>query len=154
MDSNNREYSNDEITVYWKPSECIHSTICYKNLIEVFNPAKRPWVNMKGSTTDKIIDIVKKCPTDALTYTNNNGDPSLKEPGKEATYSPEKRESDQPVKIDVINGGPLLVEGEFKITGPDGNEINKSKMAYFCRCGGSNRMPFCDGTHRKIGFKK
>ncbi|MFC2137300.1 (4Fe-4S)-binding protein [Bacteroidota bacterium] len=155
MDEKNRKYSNDDITVYWKPLECIHSTICYKNLLEVFNPSKRPWINMKGATTDEIIDIVKKCPTDALTFTFNDNKPSSKAPEKnEIEFQAEDRSTSETVKIDVIKGGPLLVEGEVTIKGPDGEEFKKPKIAYFCRCGQSKRMPFCDGTHRKIGFDK
>lgn len=110
---------------------------------------------MQGASTDKIIDIVKKCPTDALIYTYNDGRPSPKAPQKENTeFVAENRTSDKSVKIDVIKGGPLLVKGEVIIKGPDGEEIKKPKVAYFCRCGNSSRMPFCDGTHRKIGFDK
>jgi uncharacterized Fe-S cluster protein YjdI len=36
-------------------------THCYKELIEVFNPDKRPWVNMKGAPTDEIIEVVDMC---------------------------------------------------------------------------------------------
>jgi CDGSH-type Zn-finger protein len=25
--------------------------------------------------------------------------------------------------------------------------------AWFCRCGGSSKKPYCDGTHKKNGFK-
>lgn len=157
MDENNRKYSNNEITVYWKPIECIHSTICYKNLIAVFNPSARPWINMKGGTTEEIIDIVKRCPTDALTYTWNNGKKSDKPPIEEdiANFNPENRETQETniTKVEVLKDGPLLVEGDFTITGSDGQEINKKKIAFFCRCGSSKNMPFCDGTHRKIGFK-
>lgn len=154
MESNDREYKNDDITIYWKPAECIHATLCYKELIDVFNPSKRPWVNMNGAPSEKIIDIVKRCPTDALTYTNNDGSPSDKAPGKDSNFAPNKRESGKLTEIEVIKGGPLLVEGDFKITGPDGNEMSRSKMAYFCRCGNSKRMPFCDGSHRKANFEK
>jgi len=32
------KYTNDEITVVWQPKVCIHSTFCWKGLVEVFNP--------------------------------------------------------------------------------------------------------------------
>ena len=66
-----KEYKNDEITVIWKPGQCTHSTLCWKGLLEVFNPRIRPWVNMNGSTTEKIIEQVKKCPSGALSYRVN-----------------------------------------------------------------------------------
>lgn len=154
MDKNNREYSNGEITVYWKPSECIHSTICYKNLIEVFNPLKRPWVNMQGAPTEKIIDIVNRCPTDALTFRYNKDLNSNNLANEKEKYSPEKRESDQSVKITIIKSGPVLIKGDFILTDEDGNEIQKPKTTYLCRCGHSSRMPFCDGSHKKNNFDK
>ncbi|MBN2520263.1 MAG: CDGSH iron-sulfur domain-containing protein [Bacteroidales bacterium] len=73
----------------------------------------------------------------------------------EPDFAPEYRDQENDItNIEVLKGGPLFVKGNFKITGGDGKEINKSKTAYFCRCGGSKNMPFCDGTHRKINFNK
>jgi uncharacterized Fe-S cluster protein YjdI len=72
-------YSNKEITVVWKPKTCIHSSVCWKGLLEVFNPKERPWINVDGATTERIIEQVKKCPSGALSYflnadgSNNTG---------------------------------------------------------------------------------
>lgn len=66
------KYSNGEVTVVWKPKVCIHSTLCWKGLIEVFNPKERPWIKMDGATTERIIEQVKKCPSGALSYYMNN----------------------------------------------------------------------------------
>ncbi|HVT86930.1 MAG TPA: (4Fe-4S)-binding protein [Chitinophagaceae bacterium] len=65
------KYSNGEITVIWKPDVCQHSTLCWKGLIEVFNPRERPWIKMDGATTKRIIEQVKKCPSGALSYFEN-----------------------------------------------------------------------------------
>lgn len=62
------KYSNDDITVVWKPDVCIHSTFCWKGLIGVFNPKERPWIKMDGATTEQIIEQVSKCPSGALSY--------------------------------------------------------------------------------------
>jgi len=67
-----KEYTNGEVTVAWKPDVCIHSTFCFKGLPEVFDPQKRPWVNIQGATTDAIVEQVKKCPSGALSYYMNN----------------------------------------------------------------------------------
>ena len=63
-----KKYSNGEVTIVWQPGLCIHSGICFRGLGEVFDPRKRPWITPENSTTDKIIDQVKKCPSGALTY--------------------------------------------------------------------------------------
>jgi uncharacterized Fe-S cluster protein YjdI len=61
-------YSNNDITVVWKPGICIHSKLCWQGLLAVFNPKERPWIKMDGATTEQIIEQVKKCPSGALSY--------------------------------------------------------------------------------------
>ncbi len=70
MDPKNltKEYSNGEVTIVWKNGLCIHSGICARGLHEVFNPKVRPWINPGASTTEKIIEQVKKCPSGELTF--------------------------------------------------------------------------------------
>ena len=154
MDPHDRDYSNDEITVHWRASSCIHATTCYRELIEVFNPRNRPWVNMKGATTEKIIEIVRRCPTEALTYDWKDPFRKSDKPGKSLVNKEELdlQRSVQPVSIKVMKDGPLVVEGNFRIIGSDGQVIDKLRITSFCRCGQSFNMPFCDGSHRKNSF--
>lgn len=152
-----RKYTNGEITVYWRPSKCIHVTTCYRELIEVFNPRKRPWIDMKGASTEEIIRVVNMCPTDALTFSWNK---DTDKKGHDVPTGDSRDSETRPVSpteraatdIRVMKNGPLLVKGDFTITDADGNPIKKMKIATFCRCGQSLKMPFCDGTHRKINF--
>jgi len=148
MDSNDRDYTNGEITVSWRPKKCIHATTCYAQLLDVFNPRKRPWIDMYGAPTKKIIEIVKKCPTEALTYKYN------KEPGKEAEAELSKEENiiTKPAEIQIMKDGPIVVYGKIKLTDNEGEEYKTFSITSFCRCGASCNMPYCDGTHRKIGF--
>src|SRR2546428_4637645 len=56
--------------------------------------------------------------------------------------------------------GPLLVQGPIRILAPDGTELavpprkdgRPAEVVVLCRCGGSATKPFCDGTHKRIGF--
>jgi len=56
------------------------------------------------------------------------------------------------ITIKIRDNGPYIVEGEFRLTDMNGNEVAVKKAA-LCRCGGSTTKPFCDGTHSKIGFQ-
>jgi uncharacterized Fe-S cluster protein YjdI len=158
MEKSNRDYSNDDITVYWRPDKCIHATYCYRDLVEVFNPRKRPWVNMKGASTEKIIEIINKCPTEALMYKwndekKNQSSVNLKNEKIKNTTGGSKTESAKPVKIQVMKDGPLVVQGSFRVIDGKGNQLSSMVMTSFCRCGATNNVPYCDGSHRKIDFK-
>ncbi|MEA2485665.1 MAG: hypothetical protein QOD46_776 [Actinomycetota bacterium] len=56
--------------------------------------------------------------------------------------------------ITAYENGPLLVRGPFDLRDQDGNDIERYRNTIaLCRCGRSRLKPFCDGTHKKIGFK-
>jgi uncharacterized Fe-S cluster protein YjdI len=71
MSIETHKYSNGEVTVIWKPKMCQHSKICWMNLRTVFDPFIKPWINMDGATTERIIAQVKDCPSGALSYEMN-----------------------------------------------------------------------------------
>jgi len=56
--------------------------------------------------------------------------------------------------IKVRMNGSLLVEGDdVKLVDWTGAEYAIPKRPFaLCRCGHSSRRPFCDGTHKQVGF--
>ena len=68
MPLNTHKYSNGEITIIWQPNICIHSGICAKGLIEVFDPRRKPWIDISLSDSETIKAQIKKCPSGALSY--------------------------------------------------------------------------------------
>jgi len=59
------------------------------------------------------------------------------------------------VRIRCRLDGPLLVEGPVEVVDHQGRPFplptNKPLVA-LCRCGASGTRPFCDGSHKQIGF--
>jgi uncharacterized Fe-S cluster protein YjdI len=136
-----KKYTNGEVTIVWKPEECIHSGICFRGLNEVFDPKKRPWITPEQSTSAKIIEQVKKCPSGALSYYLNRD------------VSEEKVNIEAETIVETMPNGPLLVYGNVSVKTSTGEITKKNNVTAFCRCGGSQNKPFCDGTHKKIGFE-
>jgi CDGSH-type Zn-finger protein len=58
------------------------------------------------------------------------------------------------VEITVRDNGPYLVRGAVTVCDADGNELDLggNEIIALCRCGASERKPFCDGTHKRVGF--
>jgi CDGSH-type Zn-finger protein len=59
------------------------------------------------------------------------------------------------VVIKARENGPYKVTGPVRVIDVDGNEYDlsdKGEAVALCRCGGSQAKPFCDGTHKRIGF--
>lgn len=55
--------------------------------------------------------------------------------------------------IEIQKDGPLKVTGVTQCRNSRGEALPVEETLFLCRCGGSAKKPFCDGTHRKIGFK-
>jgi uncharacterized Fe-S cluster protein YjdI len=140
--SKEKTYTNGEVTIVWKPDSCVHSAKCVNGLPEVFNAKAKPWINAQGASTQQIVDQVKKCPSGALSYFLNASADS-----QAASDSPKA------MKVDMLKDGPLILEGDIVLCSPDGNKTTKTGKTALCRCGASNNKPFCDGAHRKVGFK-
>jgi uncharacterized Fe-S cluster protein YjdI len=143
MAKTTHKYTNGEVTIVWKPAACIHSTLCWKGLKNVFNPGKRPWIEPTGGTTTQIIEQVGKCPSGALSYFMNEDGESDK---------PISTEMAQPLTIEVSPNGPYLIKASCSIQHSDGKIETKTGTTALCRCGSSRNKPFCDGSHREVGF--
>jgi len=59
----------------------------------------------------------------------------------------------RPPVVTACANGPLLVRGDIDLVGSDGEPIEQRRSTVaLCRCGVSAIKPFCDGTHKLIGF--
>ncbi len=141
-----KKYSNGEITVVWKPDTCIHSGICWKGaagLTDVFDPRKKPWINPQGAASERIIQQINQCPSGALSYFRNAEGEELKIEAAAASI----------LHAEIKPNGSIRLHGEVTITHKDGRQEVKPNGVSLCRCGASENKPFCDGSHKRIGFQ-
>ena len=134
-----REYANEQIVVSWEPQYCIHTANCLNAEPEVFDSMRRPWIKPDAATADRIAAAVMKCPTGALHFRRVDG--GEQEPVPDETT------------VEPRTNGPLFVRGNLKFRTPRGDVIREDTRAALCRCGQSSNKPFCDGTHRVVGFR-
>ncbi len=132
-----RNYSNDRITVHWDSEKCIHSGNCNRQLQEVFDPSRRPWIDIEKADAETIKRVIDTCPSGALSYEEPGMD-KLSEAGS----------------IKVIEKGPYQVSGGFRLIDENGQEITAGTTCSLCRCGVSRKKPFCDGSHQRRTSKK
>lgn len=58
------------------------------------------------------------------------------------------------VTIKARANGPYKVEGPVTVIDADGNEfaLPEGSSIVLCRCGHSRTKPFCDSSHKRVGF--
>ena len=59
---------------------------------------------------------------------------------------------DGPLTVTPAPNGPLRVQGPLEIATGTGRTILRTTETYLCRCGASANKPYCDGSHKRIGF--
>ena len=50
-----KQYTNGDITVIWKPELCEHVGICARGLPDVFNPRRRPWIELHHTDSATVV---------------------------------------------------------------------------------------------------
>lgn len=66
---------------------------------------------------------------------------------------PGRRPSDG-VVVTPCPDGPLLVRGDVTVLGADGQPLPRRRQTVaLCRCGYSAIKPWCDGSHKAVGFR-
>jgi uncharacterized Fe-S cluster protein YjdI len=134
-----KEYRNDSIVVTWEPAYCIHVANCLMGNPKVFDAMRRPWIDLSDSDADEVAEVVMSCPTGALHFRRLDGG--------------EQEAASEQVNVVARPNGPLFLRGKVRIIGDDGAVLREDTRVALCRCGGSANKPFCDSTHRKIGFR-
>jgi len=57
-----------------------------------------------------------------------------------------------PVILQPIKDGPLYLRGPVDVVSGAGPGVERLNECWLCRCGASARKPFCDGSHKRLGF--
>ncbi|UTW63875.1 (4Fe-4S)-binding protein [bacterium SCSIO 12741] len=126
-----KHYENEDIRITWKPSTCIHSTICWKGLIQVFNPKDRPWVKLDGASSERIAQQIDQCPSQALSY--------------EWKKAPQNTDASKPdVKLTTAK-----IAGKTPVV----LDLEAGKPHAWCACGLSENQPWCNGAHKGTSHK-
>jgi CDGSH-type Zn-finger protein len=88
---------------------------------------------------DRIMHMIERCPSGRLTY-------ALPPEGADV-------ERDLEPTVAVVRDGPYWVRGGVEIVDEDGEAWEVRNRVALCRCGESDNKPFCDGSHRVVGFR-
>lgn len=60
----------------------------------------------------------------------------------------------EPMVVTLRPNGPIVIQGTIVVKRPNGEVLSRDADIALCRCGHSQKKPFCDGTHKRVGFKE
>jgi CDGSH-type Zn-finger protein len=87
---------------------------------------------------DRVRAMVRRCPSGRIV---TRGDDGVRD---EPPYEP---------SVAAIADGPLWVRGGVPVVAADGTMYEARNRQTLCRCGASGNKPFCDGSHKRVGFR-
>ncbi|MEZ4517276.1 MAG: CDGSH iron-sulfur domain-containing protein [Chloroflexota bacterium] len=135
------DYEGEEVTIHDNRGICAHIGYCTEELAAVFNNKREPWIDPNAAGGERIITQVHRCPSGALSYSQDGVEHRDQEREPAIFVSP-----NGPY---FVTGGPELLDTEVDTTMGEGASTEHYAL---CRCGGSKNKPFCDGTHWYINF--
>lgn len=131
------EYEGAGITIVDNRGVCSHAAYCTDTLPNVFKLGEEPWIDPDGAPVEEIIELIKRCPSGALSY-------KIDGVRHQAVGGPPSAQ--------VTKDGPYRVRGGVGLDDDQDSEPETPDHFTLCRCGESKNKPFCNGAHWK-GFK-
>lgn len=132
------EFSGREIDVCWDARLCIHVGECGQAKGDLFVGEREPWCVPDAVSKAEVREIVERCPSGALTYTDKDGEPESAPAENRAM---------------IAYNGPCYLTGDLVIEGAADDMPGVRHRAALCRCGHSRNKPFCDNSHLEAGFQ-
>lgn len=132
-------YTAKDIKVFYDMKLCIHAAECVRGLPQVFDTAKKPWIQPEHAAADAIADVIRRCPSGALRYERLDDSPNETSPDE--------------ITGTFAENGPLYLRGAIKLTNHEGKTLFEGSRVALCRCGASKNKPFCDRSHQGIQFQ-
>ncbi len=132
------DFAGKEIDVRFDGRLCIHVGECGHSAGDLFVAERQPWCMPDVVSKAEVREIVERCPSGALTYTDKAGTPE----------SPPAENS-----LTVAYNGPLYLTGDLEIEGAGDDMPGVRFRAALCRCGASKNKPFCDNSHIEAKFE-
>jgi len=132
-------YQGKNIDVQWDSRLCIHIGECGYSSGDLFVGGRDPWCRPDLVDDDYVKDVVRRCPSGALTYNDKT--------------QGENEQSAECNSVQVVYNGPLYIQGELHIENAPEDMPGVRYRAALCRCGQSQNKPFCDNSHLKAGFE-
>ena len=117
-------------------SLCTHAGHCADRFTDVWELIRRSGDPAVRARLQRMVEL---CPSGRLEHA-----PASAAATVEPAYEP---------SIAVVRDGPLWVRGGIPVESADGTTYEVRNRVTLCRCGHSGNKPFCDGTHREIGFR-
>lgn len=135
----NYKSRNKKITIHDNRGVCSHAGHCTDNGYPVWKLDAEPWIDPDAATPGKIREVIDMCPSGALSYTYQGR---------------EHRNRDSEPEIVVSRNGPYRIRGGLRLENQQRWGKGASREHFtLCRCGASKNKPFCDGSHRNVGFQ-
>ncbi|MBW2458334.1 MAG: CDGSH iron-sulfur domain-containing protein [Deltaproteobacteria bacterium] len=132
------DYVGKAITIHDNRGICSHAGHCTDGLPAVFRSGVEPWIDPDAAEAGEIIEVIKRCPSGALSYT---------------VAGTEHRDQDRAPALHVTPHGPYRIEGGVELRGAGSLEGVSEEHRAMCRCGQSKNKPFCDGSHWYANFR-
>ncbi len=134
-----RDFEGKEVVISYDATRCIHAGECVRGAPAVFDPEARPWIAPDRADGEQIAQVIRRCPTGALTLRFRDG-----------------RVAEMPDALATIAlavDGPLYLRGRISYQRANEATVVEYTRVALCRCGASGNKPFCDGSHRKLPFR-
>jgi CDGSH-type Zn-finger protein/uncharacterized Fe-S cluster protein YjdI len=129
------EAATENLVLYFDGQRCIHSRQCVLNAPEVFLAhVEGPWLHPEKASVEHLVHVARSCPSGAITYRRLDGGEEEGSPPVNALF--------------IREDGPYAIQANLRIDGH-----GQMYRATLCRCGESKNKPFCDNTHREVGFE-